>query len=623
MTSEVETGTVTDGDGQDEIPTYDLSSEKLIRLGEVQLLLRQMKISSVREDFSDGKILKTQAGDRETLLLSFDALYDVFHPKWDVDPRTRFNSVQVMNKHLDKICTESTEKFDIPNSYTNLDMFTYRQWNRALHDLYCSSYWQKVSLKKPKDEDNREDSIFMRSADVERPRASRYKLRSQGRTSSPQSSSSRRRQTRTSVELIEIEDSSENTDSDDSSSDDCSVDRYRRRGLYPKAVVEPECFEVGGRSSMKTFLKDFERYFRTKFQGNQRDCCRELCRFLDGEAKEAYEALGGSRLKYPEMKDELLRWYKTLRMGKTSSVKEELRQMYMKTGESFKLYCMRLQETAKRAYPHDEKECAKQLKKKLLSSTPKWFAECIEKREEIMRVARGLKMTWRDMVDVAEDEDKRIKKKKKTAETNSEIQTAPESFRCDIVEATVPNVKNQAAVSGLPPRQPEKPEPYVQQRSFGRGGRMAGGRRQCHYCGRRGHEQRECRIRSGECFRCGVRGHSYITCNKPPRQFEAQCPICQGKHLGVDCPNKSGYNNSETERNEKRESGQRSTAEYGGARPRELPPAAAACENPRFESALATKESFNSHQVKDTWGIEKGKGFDWGDDMNRGPTENF
>ena len=61
-----------------------------------------------------------------------------------------------------------------------------------------------------------------------------------------------------------------------------------------------------GRESMSTFLDHFERYFMLKFEGNGLDQCTELGRFLDGEAKRAYDAVGGRHIKYKYMKDGLL-----------------------------------------------------------------------------------------------------------------------------------------------------------------------------------------------------------------------------------------------------------------------------------------------------------------------------
>ena len=109
--------------------------------------------------------------------------------------------------------------------------------------------------------------------------------------------------------------------------------------------------------------------FYTKFNGNQRDCCRELGRFLLGDVKEAYDALGGSAYGYRDMREKILQWYKSQRVGRSYKNKAELQQASMREGETFKLYCMRLEQIAYRAYPNNKYACAKQLKKKHLFST--------------------------------------------------------------------------------------------------------------------------------------------------------------------------------------------------------------------------------------------------------------
>ena len=189
---------------------------------------------------------------------------------------------------------------------------------------------------------------------------------------------------------IEATDSSDDSYSDgDSDNDYSSVGRSRNRGkVFYKDVVEPEKFSLSSACSVKTFLNDFERYFHTKYAGNQRDCCRELGRFLVGEVKSAYDALGGPQVKYSEIEIGLVKWYKKQQVGKQHVRRAELRSATMNSGETFTLYCMRLQELAVRAFPGDEYEAAKELKRRVLATVPQWFVICIEKREEMKRMLK-------------------------------------------------------------------------------------------------------------------------------------------------------------------------------------------------------------------------------------------
>jgi hypothetical protein len=98
-------------------------------------------------------------------------------------------------------------------------------------------------------------------------------------------------------------------------------------------------------------LGDFERYFWYKYDGKERDCTRELAKFLTRQEKEAYLAVGGPSIKIGEMKQSLLRWYRSYYSGWTERNRKILNDTIMKPGENCTLYCMRLDVIAKRAYP--------------------------------------------------------------------------------------------------------------------------------------------------------------------------------------------------------------------------------------------------------------------------------
>ena len=115
-------------------------------------------------------------------------------------------------------------------------------------------------------------------------------------------------------------------------------------------------------------------------------------------------------LKYPAMKSELQLLHKSAQVGKVRIRRAELSNATMKNGESFKLYCMRLEKLAYRAFPHDQYERAKQLKRVLIDTVPRWFARNIEKREETKQIVKaGSRITWADIVSGAEMEDKKQK----------------------------------------------------------------------------------------------------------------------------------------------------------------------------------------------------------------------
>ena len=56
--------------------------------------------------------------------------------------------------------------------------------------------------------------------------------------------------------------------------------------------VQPQIFDRGDGTSVKIFLKDYEDYFEQKYNGNERQCARQL------ELGAAHDALDTKNLSY-------------------------------------------------------------------------------------------------------------------------------------------------------------------------------------------------------------------------------------------------------------------------------------------------------------------------------------
>ena len=94
------------------------------------------------------------------------------------------------------------------------------------------------------------------------------------------------------------------------------VRKHRKSNLrQQREVVKPENFEINGWQSLRKFLATYESYFYNKFDGDSRDCTQEIRSFLPTEMQKVFDALGGRRLKYLAMKEELLAWYKNQHRG--------------------------------------------------------------------------------------------------------------------------------------------------------------------------------------------------------------------------------------------------------------------------------------------------------------------
>jgi len=135
---------------------------------------------------------------------------------------------------------------------------------------------------------------------------------------------------------------------------------------------------MDGWPSLKQYLQNYERYFSAKFDGNSFDCTQELANFLPTELLNFYQAIGGHRLPYEDMKCELLSWYRTQRAKGSRQWREKLRKITMKPQESLKLYALRVRELGHKAYPHDVRECIREIRHRFLQTVPRDFLRLVE-----------------------------------------------------------------------------------------------------------------------------------------------------------------------------------------------------------------------------------------------------
>ena len=538
-----------------------------MRYCELVSLLSQFTIPSVRGDFLAGRILKCD--NYENMLRQLDVMRGIFLPRWCSEQQDREVLFTEAGNHFQLLLYESDSIFELSTDATNSCSFKYCAWMPSLRMLRSCPYWAagRNSAAEPTNGENifsslepdheyrsrpnelnvNGDADFRSSLANEQdfpndsrsplPLTRRLGTQSQRvlRNSSESASSGRGAKPRSRVnrfEQLNVSDSSEYTVSDSDSCDDRGSYPSRRRDRYYKRdVVPPEIFNVDSTESFKSFLSNFERYFSNKFDGNQKDRCRELGRFLEGDVKTAYNAVGGPRIKYRDMRDELLSWYKSQQVGRNAMRRSELKQASMRNGETFKLYCMRLEEMASRAFPTDRSEGAKELKRVLMSTVPGWFAKCVEKREEMKRVVDPrAKVKWADIVSVAEDEDKKRKKRSLLRDSTNNVHPFPEDVRVAVIQD---QGSRNTAVSRVIGRSPPN-------RNFDF---------KCHYCGKVGHYEKNCWTKhpslqprtgrvGGKCFCCGVIGHGYRECPNFQHsniRFEPTCSHCKGKHLGKDC----------------------------------------------------------------------------------------
>ena len=556
-----------DGSGHEVLESY---------IDTVGVLFKLRLDDTAREDFLAGKVLKHQ--NLEAMLGLLDSLLEMFMPVLSSENHLSTSNAAT---HFCKLLERSEEVFEIVSEVETPFKYRYDTWMDALIQLKNCSYWRKSTSKQRIDKpDTKKEQCFADVTSEEeasvkagnasenckrmvkfrdgRPRASMSnttKYASSLRSDSEDSSDSKgpskarrsskkgnmRRRSKKVTGVIHLPSDESDSTSDSETDASCERRTKRRYKYVTKDVVSPEVFDGNGRTSMKEFFKEFNAYYDIKFEDKHDKTgklrCRKLAEFLEGDALRAYDNYGGKYVYFDEMQEELLSWYKSTKVGSSYQRKAEFTQASMDSDETYKLYCMRLEELAYRAFPHRKSERVRELIDKVSTTVPKEFRRSIEKREETKRTFDPKAViTWDDIVHLAEDTDR---KKKKQQLMNS---GAVSPTRHAIANITVENpVQESPLISAH--------QQGTARQGYARQERMVVSNTAgcCHYCGMMGHTEARCRkkyFKTATCFGCNEVGHGIRVCpnratgsnqQAPEGMFKPVCGICGGPHLGMDC----------------------------------------------------------------------------------------
>ena len=315
----------------------------------------------------------------------------------------------------------------------------------------------------------------------------------------------------------------------------------------PKEAVPPGTFDGEDGTSLRTFLDRYERYFSLKYEGNDHDRAVGLANFLRGTALGAYKAMSGSQIKYSRLKPLLLDWYKSERTSVRQQKLDDFANAKYQSSDSFRLYCLRLEQLAEKAFPGNLAERERQLRKKFRETVPPFFLNKLENAQSAVSAMGDGKLTWQRMKKVAETEDV-LRKEKNSRKGNGEKLNTSVWFNSSkpVVESSR-NSTQEGRTRGITPVNSRGRGPQT----YGRGVGNTYGRTErksplnekqafqyCAWCGKMGHTERFCWLKKGACISCGSQDHVREHCPTPASRrstMRLQCSVCDGDHLGKDC----------------------------------------------------------------------------------------
>lgn len=475
---------------------------------QLQSVMSQFSNADVRADFVNG--LFDLAGD-EQMLRNLDNVRWILFPRWSghsggslVKVSRRFEQAK---NHLKLLFNKSNYSFNFENNQFALQ--SYAEWHNKLEVIAQSRYWSESSTK--------EKCVhYQHTHNNPQYKESKQEL------NTPIKCKSRRVKSKI-EESEDISSSSESMESSSSSSDE-SMDSHSKshcstrsksvnnNKYNKKEVVQPPQFVMDGKVTLRDFLSTYESYFDNKFNGTQYDKTQELANFIDGKLFEVFNIKGGRRLKYTQMKEELLTWYAKQKIGGRGYWRNQFREVCYDHEESLDLYGMRLLEQFQLAYPETASEYSKKLKSRFLATIPSDIASKLKDAERYLKASnrKKPKVKFSVMVEMAHEmhhDQQRVvsfvRNKEKTAVywNTNRLKSSPNKNKIDITN----NEENRTTIG------------YNRNVNY----------LFCELCNKHNHRTENCWRASRSCLICGG-DHWMRECQKFNPNYKARVQSTQG-----------------------------------------------------------------------------------------------
>ena len=497
-----------DADGSGQVAAASETADGLFTLDEMchilqlQALLGQFAHPKVRADFLNNKFNWTI---NPNVLPRIDDLRCLLFPRWNGASQLDGSSLQREAQaahHLKALNSKCKSLLVLPGEAPGASL-SHEVWFTLLNNIATDKYWAIVQAEARCTHIIAPESLSSGAGSVvtsrrQHPRSSRnIKVKNESQRSSSSSSS--------------LDADASLTSDSDCSEGRASCHHYRRD---KRDVVTPPVFELDGKMELKAYLDIYESYFEAKFNGSEYDKTQELERFLKDQLLTVYKIRGGRKLKYGQMKKELLGWFKKQKIRGKSFWQDKLAEARPEENETLDMYGLRLVELAHLAYPKSATEREKKLKRHFMETIVINIAEKVKDADRMMRatkVRKGLSFVEMSAMvrELQKEEGKRVTWVKQNAAMSGENSRSSYAAVQQPVEKMEHSEPHRTVVISRSNRSASQAS-RTSSRSSGK---------TCYYCNKPGHIKKECWRASKLCLICG-KDHKMVDCIKYNPNFK-------------------------------------------------------------------------------------------------------
>ena len=161
-----------------------------------------------------------------------------------------------------------------------------------------------------------------------------------------------------------------------------------------KEVIPPVPFNPTDCGSLRRFLCSFEKYIDSRYDSTDKEKAAQLAKYLRGSAKIAYDAMAGSSMRFSQLKPMLIDWYRSQQGDGYEARRSEFANARKQEGESFGIFCLRLERLASRLFQRSSREYDRELQLKLNETASPELLGQLEAAQSTLSVTGGGKLTW-------------------------------------------------------------------------------------------------------------------------------------------------------------------------------------------------------------------------------------